>query len=278
MNVIEESLYIKLEGSDDIDINTLKDVLVATVETFKELSDDGLENGNARKFVVKDVVKGSFILEIVEYIVANPMTSIGYAATTLGAFKTILEIKKHLKGESPKSIERNGPNVIIENSENISISFNQFPFDQYSNNEDIDNGINKILKASSEGDSRNGITIESSSGDKVSFDKNESRMMSKKVDLMPFTPDIVDEKYDKVKIRLSSSDFDGNKLWGFYMMGRKYNGKMEDEEFIKALSEGRKSINGQTVLEVDLVCRYRTDSNGELLRNEKPKFYIKKVY
>ena len=59
-----ESMKIRIGGDNDIDLETLTNTLSSTIEALKLISDDVLDDKDYCKFVVKNVERGSFVLDI----------------------------------------------------------------------------------------------------------------------------------------------------------------------------------------------------------------------
>ena len=97
-----ESMQIKFEGTNDIDIETFSTALKNTVSSLKIIADEILDDEQFCKFKIKDVKKGSFIIDIGAFIITNYPQAISQIPTVLTTFKTILDIKKHLVGKEIK--------------------------------------------------------------------------------------------------------------------------------------------------------------------------------
>lgn len=72
-----ESMKIRIGGDNDIDLETLTNTLSSTIEALKLISDDVLDDKDYCKFVVKNVERGSFVLDI------QTVTAIGTICSTL---------------------------------------------------------------------------------------------------------------------------------------------------------------------------------------------------
>lgn len=88
-----ETMTIKFEGSSDIDLETLSDVLKSTVSSLKIVADRTLNENQYCKFKLKDVRKGSIILDIASVVISNYGSILPQVPTIISTFNNILNIK-----------------------------------------------------------------------------------------------------------------------------------------------------------------------------------------
>lgn len=282
MTEIHEEMKIILSGDDEIEIETLSNVLKGTIDSLKALTDEDIEKGGYRKFVVKDVTKGSFIVEIWSYLQANSRDISLFAFSALSAFAAFLEIKKHLKGKKPSQIVEQGNKVIITNNENTNIFIDKLIFDRISSDSDVERGINKVLKSISEDDSREGISVEhrdvQGNVDVINLSKDEASVASNPLELNMIVEKVVEDINDPINIRLWKIDLVGDSRWSIIYGSNRELVSILDEEFLKKVKSGILQFGSNTILKVKLSIRYKVDENGQILLNKKTEFAILKVY
>lgn len=277
-----EELILNLSGSDEIEVETLSEVLKGTIDSLKSLTQESFEKGVYRKFVVKKVNKGSFIVVIGSYIQAHPMESALFAFSAVQAFQSVLAIKKHLKGNKPKDVQRVGDQVIIINEEGSNVRVNQFIFDKVATDDEVDKGINRILKALDNDENRLGIRVDSIDidGKKTTMEiqKNELKETSKTMDLTPFSNKTSDVVYESIDVRLSKVDLLGDSKWTIIFGSTKEQADIADEKFLRNVKSGFYQFGTSTVMKVKLRIRYFVDEYNQYLLDKKITYTILEVY
>lgn len=278
---IKEELRLKLGGSDDIQIDTLTEVLKGTLETLKSLSDDIVDEGGYRNFVVKNVTKGSFILEIWSIISSNPQTSIFYATSALAAFKTFLDIKKHLKGSQPAETTVINGNVTIKNTENEIIIVNQVIYDKFSTDGDIDAGIQRIFRALDKDNTRPNVDFEVKTDNleesTVSVSSNEYKAFTKPINLTSTNNSLKEDTFE-ANIRLSKIDFTGDTKWSIYVSGGvKETATLVDSIFIDDVKAGKYLFGTSTTMKARILSKYQVNENGLPIEGKRRELTILEV-
>lgn len=278
----QEEFTLNLFGSDEIEIETLSEVLKGTIDSLKSLTQESFEQGVFRKFVVKRVDKGSFIVVIASYIEAHPMESTMFAFSAVQAFQAALAIKKHLMGKKPKQIERIGDQVNIINEAGSNVTINQFVFDKLATDDEVDKGINRILKALDADDNRNDLRVdfkdEKGEEIKMEFQKHELKELAKPMDLTPFSNKTQDVLYDGVEVRLGKVDLLGDSKWTIIFGSSKELADIADEKFLIDVKSGVYQFGTSTVMNVKLRIRYFVDEYNQYMLDKKVTYTILEVY
>lgn len=279
---IQEEFTLNLFGSDEIEIETLTEVLKGTIDSLKSLTQETFEQGIYRKFVVKRVEKGSFIVVIASYIDAHPMESAMFVFSAVQAFQAALSIKKLLMGKKPKEVERIGNQVNITNESGSIVTVNQFIFDKLATDDDVDKGINRILKAIENDENRNDLRIDfkDDKGEKteMEFHKDELKELAKPMDLTPYSNKTHDTFYDGVEVRLGKVDLLGDSKWTIIFGSTKELADIADEKFLVDVKSGVYQFGTATVMKVKLRIRYFVDEYNQFMLDKKVTYTILEVY
>gem|GEM_PF-4667137 len=275
MQEINDNMKIFLGGEDEVEIETLTVVLSNTIKILKKASQYTNEH-TYQKFVVTDIKKGSFIIEVMATVASSP-NILGNTATAIQMFKNFLDIKKHLNGSEPKSVVEVHNHYQIENLNGNIYDCDSITFNAYTENADIDDSISIMAKKLSEDNQREGISvyINNSIGNRVVFSKDEIKLMTKRVDLSKLSPNIVNQRLLQ-KIIIGKIDFDGDSKWTIYINGSKESAKILDEDFKRNISSFK--FTKGTIMDVELEVSYHVDNNSIPLKNKKPQYTIIKVF
>lgn len=275
MEKVNSTMTINLGGGDEVDIETLTVVLANTLKILKKAA-QYTEEDTYQKFVVTDVRKGSFIIELMAVVATSP-NLLGEAATAVQLFKNFLEIKKHLQGVEPKSVTEVHKHIHIENVFGNVYSCEKISFNAYTESTDIDDALSTIAKRLGDDDQRDGLImgIENEvSKEKVSFSKEDLFTMSTRIDLSKLSPGVVKQKLIQSVI-VGKIDFEGDSKWTIYINGVKENVKMNDEEFRKNI--GMYKFTKGTKLDVEMDVMFHVDESGIPLGNRKHQYVITKI-
>ncbi len=278
MESYKDVLEIILEGDDDVTVDTLTTVLDNTVKILKETAQYTIED-RYEKFVVKDVRKGSFIVDLLGVVSSSPGILIN-TATAITMFKNFLDIKKHLNGKDALSVKQTEYGVSIENNDGNVYIADKMTFNTYTTDSTIDDSLTNITRTIAFDPQRTALKINVESGlngnsETLELTKEEAIGISKNVDLSKLNPSRVDDQV-RIKVRIKSADFEGNAKWQCYVMGKMENVKINDIEFKRNL-EGYMFTKG-TILDVDMIISYSLDLDEKEIRNNKREFVITKVH
>lgn len=273
-----ETMTIKFEGTDDIDLETLSNVLKGTVNSLKIIADNKLDDKQYCKFKLKDVRKGSIILDITSIIVSNYAPLLTSLPTIISAFNDCLSIKKHLMGKEPKNIKRvDDKHIEIENnSGNIQIC-NIASVNLYGSNDALERELTKCFKAVNKDSDRTGMTFVTSENNKpeniISFSNSELKSCSELVDVSKLTSN-VEEMESTETLRVIKPDFFGNSKWTFFLNNQRIEADIKDEVFLDKVHHNQVLFDGDTRLKVQLKVKYKIDSNGIPIEYEKPIYTV----
>lgn len=273
-----ETMTIKFEGTNDIDLETLSDVLKSTVNSLKMVADKTLDENQYCKFKLKDVRKGSIILDIASVVISNYGSMLPQVPTIISTFNNILNIKKHLRGNDPKSVEKiDDKNISIENIQGTKQIFNIDSVNIYGSSEGLEKELSKVFKKINKDDDRTGISFSSSNNGKINkeidFSNDDLSSCSKVVDVSKLTMNS-EESVSDVILRVIKADFYGNSKWTFFLNNQRIEADIQDEVFLDKVHHNEILFDGNTKLKVNLRTKYKIDENGIPIENEKATYSI----
>lgn len=272
-----DTLQINLGGANEVDVETLTIILENTIKTLKKIS-QYTDEDNFQKFVVKDIKKGSFIIELIAVASLNAPL-ITQAASAISIFKNILEIKKFLNGEKAKEVIRENSGVIIVNGSDNRFRVDNLTINVYTENQDIEDNINRIAKRLYQDENRTDMTLtinksDSNLPEKLVLGKADSDIISRPVDLKQFNPQLKTDVITQMII-VGKPDFVADTKWTIYVNGNKESAKMNDLNFIANISNFR--FTKGTKMLVELQVTYHVDSDGIPVQNKKVEYNILQV-
>ena len=273
-----ETMTIKFEGTNDIDLETLSDVLKSTVNGLKMVADKTLNENQYCKFKLKDVRKGSIILDIASVVISNYGSILPQVPTIINTFNNILNIKKHLRGNDPKNVEKiDDKNISIENIHGNKQTFNIDTVNIYGSSEGLEKELTKLFKAVDRDDDRTGISFLSSDNNKINekidFSNDDLSTCSKVVDVSKLTMNS-EESVNDVILRVIKADFYGNSKWTFFLNNQRIEADIQDEVFLDKVHHNEILFDGNTRLKVSLKTKYKIDEYGIPIENEKATYSI----
>lgn len=273
MEQIHEEMSIILAGENEVNIDTLVTTLSCTANLLKK-STQYFSESDYQKFVIKDVRKGSFIVDLVAVAINNP-TLLKNTGTAIAMFKTFLDIKQHLSGSEPKEIIENQNNVTITGDNNTVVVFDKLAFDAYTDNQDIDDKITKMMKTLSKDECVSGFEIETVTEGEKRKEVYHPNFMSKSIDVSKLT-NRIESQVVRQNIKVSKIDFSGDSKWQVYVGSDLVYVKINDEEFRENIESF--SFTKGTVLDVDLEIRYHVDRAGIPISGKKTEYIVQYVH
>ncbi len=260
-----ESMQIKFEGTDDIDIETFSVALKNTVSSLRIIADEILDEEQFCKFKIKDVKKGSFIIDIGAFIITNYPQAISQIPTVLTTFKTILDIKKHLCGKDPKAVKQVDENIVeITNNNGQVMNVYKPVINLYGSNEQIEKYISNTFSKVSKDKDRSGVTFQVENDGGVStttFDSLEVKVASDQIDVSKLVDDIETNVIETI-VTVVKPDFYGNSKWQVFFNASRINVDIRDEHFLDRVHKDEIPFKGSTRLKVKLQTRYKINGLG----------------
>lgn len=271
----DEQLSIEIGGADQIDLKTLTDFLTHTLDSLTIIANESVGDDVSCRFTVKDIRKGSFIIDIQQIIVAG-IQLFPQITPVISCFKEVLETRKLLKGSQPDSVvHENGRVKISKNEGTVTVTENTYNI--YCNNPDIEKSCAAAIQTICKDGTRTGVRY-TADDETIDVHHDELTQLSKPVDVQKLNNNVLNRVTDHIKVRVFKLDLQGNSKWGISAIGKTLLVNIEDEEFLRKVHDSEIAFSNNTILEVDLMSEYYTDSNGQPVENSKAKYTITKVY
>lgn len=284
-----ESLTLNFFGDDEIEIATLVSTLNANVSTLEIIAKNVFFDDNSYcKFVIKDIRKGSFIIDIdaIKNIVG---ALIPLVTQILPIYKEIFELRTFLKAKDPKKVVYNKIDRAfnIENTNGDIKIIDKKIINIYVNNPSIEDSFSKFHTSLYKDSSRSNLIISFDDGENIDIGKQENKELSEKIDTDTF---LKSEKVQKdiVWLKILKAYFQGGRTWDFVLTvnGSKITAKINDEDFISDVKDGKIVISSNTKIEVELLTYFKEDENeiklgrrtyeiAKVLRVERPQYQEK---
>lgn len=275
-----ENMQIKFEGTNDIDIETFSSALKNTVSSLKLIADEVLDEEQFCKFKIRDVKKGSFIIDIGAFVITNYPQVISQVPTILTTFKTILDIKKHLKGKEPKEVKQVDENY-VEIVNNDGQIFNAYKpiINIYGSNDQLEKNISNIFSKISTDKDRTGIAFQVKNDDGVystDFDSLEVKAAKDQIDVSTLVNDIESNTIITI-VTVIKPDFYGNSKWQVFFNTNRINVEIKDKQFLDRVHKDEIPFKGSTKLRVELRSKYKINDSGMPIEGSQTDYAIMKV-
>lgn len=264
-NKSESDFSICFGGENEIEIKTLIDTLNSTLELINYVANE--EDKDAfMKINVRGTRKGSFVVELAALAGVVPTLlntqNVNLAKTCIDSVCGLLNIKKHLKGEKPKSVSNNGETVKIENNDCEKIEIQNYIFNFY--NEQTDSMISKVFSSCN----RDYFKIKRENEELVCVDKSEFGHMTKQIEIQETSERIISNTTE-IELKIKKPDFTGNSQWELTDLNNKktFKASVEDESFIYKVHSGDISINSKTTIIVRLYVETTINELNEVIKD-----------
>lgn len=273
VDISNASFSLGFGGENEIDLKDLISSLDGTVELLDYVA-KSLDKDSYIKINVKGSRKGSFIIDfgIIAKEVCNLLTveNVAFASVCLDSFCKIIEVKKHLKGDKPKTVSPDGKgNVIIENVDSEKLHIENHVYNLYGDYSD------KALKRIFSNCNRDSVYIESDGAKRVEIPKDMFPLMEKEICIDRDDSAInITNSSAEIIIGIKKADFYGSSQWEIAYNGKILKASVNDKKFIEDLHEGDVSITSKTTMKVELRSELSINEIGEVV---KTSYSIEKI-
>ena len=141
-----EEMRIEIGGDNDIDLSTLTKVLSNTMIALNSIAKASVGEDTSCRFVVKNIEKGSFIIDIAQFVTVGVQLFPTFASV-IDTFKNVLEIRNALRGEQPKTVMYTGNGNVVINGSGNSVIVNGNAYTIYSNDSGIEKSCAEAVEA-----------------------------------------------------------------------------------------------------------------------------------
>lgn len=260
----EENFSIHLDGNSSIDAILLSDIIKGFAELTKlatlENNPDAYLKMNVTAFKLGSFqVDFSTICELKDNLVNNGLEILALATNAVTTVKGFFEIKRLLKGNEPKSIEKLGNGKIkVISSDNESITVNETS-GAVVNNVHIENLVVNVTDKITEKNSSGGFSFDTSDGN-IHFTNEDLQNISKPLPIIEES--ICKRSVIMADLMIKKPDLLGHSSWSFYYDGKTIEAKIEDEDFLKYIEKGNYSICGGAYITAKLEIVVELGSDG----------------
>lgn len=274
----EDRFSFHLDGESSIDAIVLSEIIMDLTELTKIAALE--ENPDAYlKMNVTAFKNGSFqidfsaICEFTENLISNSSQLIQLASTAVTTVKGFFEIKKLLKGNKPKSIHNlDDGKITVTGQDNHSVTVNKSS-GAVINNFNIDNLVVKISSCVGENNKDGGFSFKTST--------NTTHFSNKDVTQMSKPLPIIEEEQIRNTIILADlpikkADLLGKSAWSFIFNNKTIDAKIDDEDFIDLIHNGKISIHSGDYITAELVISVKLNENSFPDENST-KYTVRKV-
>lgn len=275
MKTLNTDFKIKFDGEQhQIDANLLVNNLIHTTSIIQEINRN-LESGKKVDVKIKALEKGSFLIHIdlVETTFETLKTLLTkenffVAGAIITVFVDLITIKTFLKGKKPKSKEKSGDRVKIENQKGEVFYIENFAYNIYENNTIINDALSQSFESLENDSSITGYEItDNNENPLIRVDREEFEYLSYKSEEILEGEKIV---VLVATLNIVKISFDQKLKWEFYYKGNKITAKIIDSEFQNRIDKGEPFAKGD-VLEVELEIKQIFDNTVNTFINKSYK-------
>lgn len=267
-NKSETNFSICFGGENEIEVKMFIDTLESTLELINYVANK--EDKEAFiKINVKGTQNGSFKVHLAAIAGFIPtlinINNINFARSCIDLACGMINIKKHLKGEKPKKVERKGDSVVIENIHSESAEFNVKVFNFY--NQDSDKIISKIFSNCD----REYFKINNEDEDLVFIGQNEYENMRKIIEIENAeTEERIIINTIESEFLIKKPDLTGNSQWELVDINnnnKTIRATIEDKNFISQVHSGDIYINSKTIIKAALQIETTLNKYNESIKD-----------
>ncbi|MDY6281850.1 MAG: hypothetical protein SPL40_02150 [Erysipelotrichaceae bacterium] len=271
-----EEMKIEIGGSNDVELSTLSKVLSNTTASLEIIAKKSLDENTCCRFIVRNIERGSFVVDIVQILtIGNQL--LPQVSSIIGTFKDILEIRKVLKGEKPRAIEKDKNGFVSIVGKGGQTVVNLFTFNVYSENADLEKCYAAAVDAVRRDGSRTGFAYKFDDST-IEIEKQDFESMSKPVDTQSLKDNVKNVVTNRIKVKVFRPDFREMHKWGIELIGKAETAEITDEDFLKKVQDSEISFSSNTVMDADIETTYYSDASGKPLDSPKPIYRITRVY
>lgn len=237
-----DSFSLSFGGENEIDASLFASTMNNIVDLLQQITIQ-LEPEAYIKLKITSFQYGSFCIDlkaVISYI-KNLLTkdNINMASTIIGTLASCFEIKKHLKGDKPKSIEYKGNKSFITNSQGEMLIKDKSAAEVYFGNAQVDRGITNIFNIMVLSGDRDSLVIRyNNNQNEIKIQKDEFANMAKNVinNETKVNKTLTNTIY--TNLLLKKPDLLGNSKWGF-IFDKSIEATIKDEEWLHRVHTGQ---------------------------------------
>lgn len=287
----DNNFKLRFDGEQhQLDANVLISSLIHTTAIIQE-TNKFLDSGKKIEIKVKALEKGSFLIhiELIETTfdslkIIFTRENIETGGIIISAFVGFIEIKKFLKGKSPKKIDQKESKTTITNQNGDVFIIENSVFNIYEHSSIVQDALSQNFETLNNDPAISAFEVtDKNENPIIRVEKEEFSDLSLKSEEILKDERILKEAATLNILRLS---FEESLKWEFYYKGNKINAKINDPNFYKKIDQGESFAKGD-ILEVELQINQKWDESvntfvnksyqvnriiRHILRNEQQKF------
>lgn len=271
VDISKEIFSLGFKGENDIDLKELLNSLDGAVQLIDYIS-RSLDDNSFINVKVKGSRKGSFLIDLIA-IAKDKLSffnteNISFAKLCIDTFCGLLKLKKHLKGDKPKSVKEISEGMyLVENKDCENITVNNYVFNLQG--PECDQAIKRIFPNCN----RPGIYVKKHDEIAVEIDKQDFDVMVKDIEMNTNENKIIKTSSD-VTVKIKKPDFTGGSKWELIYNNKIIKAAIKDTVFMDNIHKGEISITAITNAKVKLITETKLNEIGEVI---KTTHYVEKV-
>lgn len=274
----KRSLTFSFCGDYEVNALTLSKTLESLVTISTAAADREFPDVEFR-LSVKAVKPGSLQFDFIATAIMTAQSifrpeHISYASNLISVISTAFSIKRFLKGNKPKSLDKSDKVIKITNADGLQMEIPKAAGVYFIDNR-IDKSVTNIFQAAKNSEGVSGITI--SANGKVNIRRDEFDKCLNEIEMGNFQNSYTAIRQSEV-LFVRQPDFSGQLKWKF--TGRENNhitASVLDDEFINRIKSGDLDLNANTYIVADVQVTVYFDPEGHP-ENSRPTFDILKVH
>lgn len=250
-NTEYKDLQVRFDGQlHQVDVN----LLVASLLNFTTILQEVNAHISPEKKLdikIKAPEKGSFLL-ILSLLLDEPtnlLTGLSATADIATVALGLFEIRKHLKGTEPKTVEpfvKEGEDYVkIENAHGDVYVEKSITYNIYSNNQPIQDAITNTFAEVKNDPNIDSFEIKADQAKVFRADKEDFITLSEKHEVTEV--DTRTKTDDNAELHIFKLVFRPGYKWEFYYKGNKIIAEIKDMDFYKSIDEGASFSKGDTL-------------------------------
>lgn len=245
---------IRFDGQlHQVEANTLISSLVS-ISTILQETNAEVNKDSKVNIKIKALSEGSFCVNWVydfvamAAVVATPLLPQAISTTSdlLTILVSFLDLKKHLKGEEPKTIKEHDESIEIENNSGKIIFINKPVYNLYTKNPKIQDAISSNFSTLQEDPTIESFEVLDANEHPLHVaTKEDFSGMAMKTSVLEKGTRVITEV---ATLHVFKLVFDPKYKWEFYYKGNKISAYVTDDSFFSTVDSGEEFAKGDTLI------------------------------
>lgn len=276
-------MTIKFGGTDEINTKLFTEFVDNTSFLLEESTRSIIPDAKI-KLNISAIRPGSFVFDLNTLVDAAPLTKevFSIAASAVGVFLGILQIKKLLKGNKPDSIVDSSEKVIIKKNTG-TVTVDKRTYNMYVKPE-INVRVSNIFYDLYQDKTKESFEVKCDSikpnhdyANHISIDSSEFHELAIPEQFEVDDNAFIESFSSETQLKIRKAILEGRSKWNFYNGTRAIDAAMLDEVFLLDVKKGKLVFSCGDRLNVTLKTEYQIDEFGVPVKNTE-KFSVLKVH